>query len=126
MIRLAETSRSQAYRRPSTGATPNAVGTVSVLDAALVQAVSPPRIAIATGVSPGRVGRVSGQDLAIGFHGVGLSEAWSVLDPYIRRERQNRGMRYAVFYEDLVCRVRARPPRRYTGVSSYATSPSSH
>ena len=30
---------------------------------------------------------VIGQDLAIGFHGVGLSEAWSVLEPYIRRER---------------------------------------
>jgi hypothetical protein len=53
---------------------------------------------------------VIGQDLAIGFHGVGLSEAWSVLEPYIRRERENRGMRYGVFYEDLVCRVRSRPP----------------
>jgi hypothetical protein len=54
--------------------------------------------------------KVIGQDLAIGFHGVGLTEAWQVLEPYIRRERAIRRMRYAVFYEDLVGRFRSRPP----------------
>jgi hypothetical protein len=54
--------------------------------------------------------KVIGQDLAIGFHGVGLTEAWQVLEPYIRRERAIRRMRYAVFYEDLVSRFRSRPP----------------
>jgi hypothetical protein len=59
--------------------------------------------------------KVIGQDLAIGFHGVGMSEAWLILEPYIRREREIRKMGYAVFYEDLVCRVRSRPPAQVYG-----------
>jgi hypothetical protein len=54
--------------------------------------------------------KVIGQDLAVAFHGVGFTEAWVVLEPYIHREREIRAMRYAVFYEDLICRSRARPP----------------
>jgi hypothetical protein len=54
--------------------------------------------------------KVIEQDLAIGFHGVGLTEAWQALEPYIRRERAIRKMRYAVFYEDLVGRFQAQPP----------------
>jgi hypothetical protein len=59
--------------------------------------------------------KVIGQDLAVAFHGVGLTEAWAVLEPYIRREREIRAMRYAVFYEDLVRRSRARPPNEVYG-----------
>jgi hypothetical protein len=54
--------------------------------------------------------KVIGEDLAIGFHGVGLAEAWKTLEPYIRRERAMRKMRYAAFYEDLVGRFQTRPP----------------
>jgi hypothetical protein len=56
--------------------------------------------------------KVIGQDLAVAFHGVGLTEAWAVLEPFIRREREIRAMRYAVFYEDLVYRSQARPPNQ--------------
>jgi hypothetical protein len=59
--------------------------------------------------------KVIGQDLAIGFHGVGMNEAWFVLEPYIRREREIRKMGYVVFYEDLVCRFRSRPPTEVYG-----------
>jgi hypothetical protein len=58
---------------------------------------------------------VIGQDLAIGFHGVGMNEAWLALEPYIRREREIRKMGYVVFYEDLVCRFRARSPAEVYG-----------
>ena len=54
--------------------------------------------------------KVIGPDLAIAFHGVGMNEAWAVLEPYIRREREIRKMGYAVFYEDLVSRFRSQPP----------------
>ncbi len=53
---------------------------------------------------------VVNEDLAIAFHGVGFNEAWKILEPYIRQEREMRRMQYAAFYKDLVCRFRARPP----------------
>ena len=54
--------------------------------------------------------KVVTEDLVIGFFGVGLNELWTVLEPYILRERQIRRMGYMVFYEDLVSRFRARGP----------------
>jgi hypothetical protein len=54
--------------------------------------------------------KVVTEDLVIGFFGVGLNELWTVLEPYILRERQIRRMGYMVFYEDLVSRFRAREP----------------
>ena len=54
--------------------------------------------------------KVVTEDLVIGFFGVGLNELWTVLEPYILRERQIRRMGYMVFYEDLVYRFRAREP----------------
>jgi hypothetical protein len=63
------------------------------------------------------LGKLAGAPIAktlvsLQLHGVGLTEAWVVLEPYIRREREIRAMRYAVIYEDLVCRSGARPPMR--------------
>ena len=68
--------------------------------------------------------KVIGQDLAVAFHGAGLTEAWAVLEPFIRREREIRAMRYAVFYEDLVYRSRARPPNQvYRKLKVHTLSP---
>jgi len=54
--------------------------------------------------------KVVTEDLVIGFFGVGLNQLWTVLEPYILRERQIRRMGYMVFFEDLVSRFRSREP----------------
>jgi hypothetical protein len=58
---------------------------------------------------------VIGRDLAIGFHDVGMNDAWPILEPSIRREREIRKMGYAVFYEDLVYQFRSRSPAEVYG-----------
>jgi hypothetical protein len=54
--------------------------------------------------------KVLTEDVVIGFFGVGMNQLWTVMEPYILRERQIRRMGYMVFFEDLVCRFRERDP----------------
>jgi hypothetical protein len=54
--------------------------------------------------------RIVSEDLIIGFFGVGLTEVWGVMEPYIRAEAGHRNMRYMGYFEDLVVRTRDRSP----------------
>ncbi|MFG1689017.1 hypothetical protein ACGFNP_53340 [Nonomuraea sp. NPDC049269] len=49
------------------------------------------------------------EDLVLSFFGESIPEFWRILQPYIRKEAELRGMGYMVFFEDLAARARARP-----------------
>jgi hypothetical protein len=55
------------------------------------------------------------EDLVIGFFGVGLTEVWQRMEPYIRAEARSRDMRYMCYFEDLVVRTRQRTPSAVYG-----------
>ena len=55
------------------------------------------------------------EDLIIGFFGVGLTEVWQRMEPYIRAEARIRNMRYMCYFEDLVVRTRQRTPAAVYG-----------
>jgi hypothetical protein len=50
------------------------------------------------------------EDLVIGFFGVGLTEVWRRMEPYIFAEAGSRNMRYMCYFEDLVVRTEQRTP----------------
>jgi hypothetical protein len=52
--------------------------------------------------------RVASEDLVLGFFGEHIDEIWRILEPYIRKEAERRGLHYMVFFEDLVVRSRSR------------------
>lgn len=51
-----------------------------------------------------------GEKLVISFMGESIDNAWLVLEPYIRRERELRDGEYQEYFEDLVVRIRKNPP----------------
>ncbi|MET9291048.1 hypothetical protein [Streptomyces sp. NPDC003077] len=50
------------------------------------------------------------EEVVIGFFG-SLDEIWHIMEPYVRKEAELRGMGYMVFFEDLVVRSRSRSTR---------------
>jgi hypothetical protein len=52
-------------------------------------------VLVAAGVVP--------EDLVLGFFGPGMKLGWDLIKPYFDVEGKNRGIRYLVYYEHLVC-----------------------
>ncbi|WP_438829341.1 DUF4760 domain-containing protein [Streptomyces sp. Midd3] len=48
--------------------------------------------------------------IVIGTFGVTIVRVWTVLKPFIYRERELRGTRHMACFEDLACRAKENPP----------------
>jgi hypothetical protein len=65
------------------------------------------------------------EKLVLSLVGAWIDQTWRAVEPHVKAERQARldemargaaiSADYLVFYEDLVARVRARPPQQLTG-----------
>ena len=53
--------------------------------------------------------RLVSTELASASFGYRIDQAWQAMEPFILQERQLARRRYAGFFEDLVCRIRAKP-----------------
>ena len=53
--------------------------------------------------------RLVSTELASASFGYRIDQAWRKMEPFIRQERELASRRYAGFFEDLVCRIRATP-----------------
>lgn len=53
---------------------------------------------------------LANEALVAGFMGSSALHSWTAIEPFIRAERESRGSGYQEYFEDLVSRLRVRPP----------------
>jgi hypothetical protein len=50
------------------------------------------------------------EEAALASFGVSLAATWAILEPFIDAERKLTGLPFMVYFEDMACRARDRPP----------------